>query len=126
MTDGTRVRFLHHRDCYELRMTMAKKPHRDSGAPKHSDPNQVGKESNVAANPDAPYDFAKVGPRSIEGVEASDLPDGGRGSVETVPGKELRRKLPQQTGAIGDATDVGLRGEPDVADANDHGHRKHN
>ena len=35
-----------------------------------------------------------IGPRSIEGVEASDLPDE-RGSVETDYGKEAGRDLPQ-------------------------------
>jgi hypothetical protein len=82
--------------------------------------------SNVEQNPGAPHDYAKIGPRSIEGVEASDLPDKGKGSVETIPGKELGRKLPQTTGAIGSGTDVGIRGEPDIADSEDHGHRKHN
>lgn len=68
-----------------------------------------------------------TGPTSIEGVEASDLPDKGRGPVEQNIGKELRRKPPQRTGGkIGEGTDVGLRAEPDIADAADHGGRKHN
>lgn len=82
-----------------------------------------------AANPDngaySPADFEKVGPRSIEGVEASDLPDEGRGDVFTEPSKEAGRKLPQQTGQWGEG-DTGLRGDPDVADAKEHGRsRKH-
>jgi len=72
-----------------------------------------------------PADFEKVGPTDIGGVEASELPDRGRGPVETNIGKELRRKPPGKTGE--NATgEVGLRGEPDVADAKDHGGRKHN
>ena len=65
------------------------------------------------------------GPTSIEGVEARDLPDKGRGPVETIPGKELARKTPMQTGGTING-DVGLRATPDAADSKDHGHRKHN
>ncbi|HSU67906.1 MAG TPA: hypothetical protein VLJ39_13605 [Tepidisphaeraceae bacterium] len=71
-------------------------------------------------------DFENVGPVSIEGVEASDLPDKGRGDVFTNPSKEAGRKLPQQTGQYGDGADTGLRGDPDVADAQEHGGRKKN
>lgn len=71
-------------------------------------------------------DFAKIGPTSIEGVEASDLPDQGRGDVFTNPSKEAGRKLPSQTGQWGADGDTGLRGDPDIADADEHGHRKHN
>src|SRR3954470_13135400 len=61
-------------------------------------------------------DFDKIGPRSVDGVEASDLPGGGRDSVDTDPGKAAARKLPQNTGGtIGG--DVGVRGIPDTADA---------
>jgi len=74
--------------------------------------------------PESPLDFAKIGPRSVQGLEASELPDKGRGPIETNIGKELRRKLPQQTGAIEEGTDVGMRAVPDTADAKDHGHRK--
>jgi hypothetical protein len=75
----------------------------------------------------APADYAKVGPTSIEGVEASDLPDDGRGDVFTNISKEAGRKLPPQTGQWGDAGDTGLRGDPDIADAKQHGRsRKHN
>jgi hypothetical protein len=73
----------------------------------------------------SPTDFEKVGPRSIEGVEASDLPDKGRGDLSTNPSKEAGRKLPQQTGQW-DEGDTGLRADPEVADAGEHGHRKHN
>ena len=65
------------------------------------------------------------GPTSIDGVEARDLPDKGRGPVETIAGKELGRKTPMQTGGTVGG-DVGARAMPDAADAKDHGHRKHN
>ena len=72
-----------------------------------------------------PYNFRQIGPLSSEGIVASDFPDHGRGSVNTNPGKELARQLPRRTGenSLGD---VGLRGTPDIADAEAHGHRKHN
>lgn len=70
-------------------------------------------------------DFAKIGPTSIEGVEASDLPDKGRGDVFTDPNREAGRKLPNRTGQWGTDGDTGLRGDPDVADAEEHGNRKH-
>ena len=71
-------------------------------------------------------DQVGIGPTGIEGAEASELPDHGRGLPDTDPGKELARKLPGQTGGIvGDGTDGGLASEPDLADARDHGHRKH-
>ena len=67
------------------------------------------------------------GPTDIAGAEASELPDKGRGSVNTDFGKEAARKLPVQTGGLGrDTDDVGLAGEPEVADARRHGWRKHN
>lgn len=67
-----------------------------------------------------------TGPTSIQGLEASELPDKGRGGPETSPGKELSRKLPIQTGAVGEGTDVGLAATPDGADQRDHGERKRN
>lgn len=68
---------------------------------------------------------SKVGPITEDGVEASDLPDGGRGPVETDFGKEAARHLPQQTGgAIGG--DVGVRGHPDNVQADARGGRKKN
>lgn len=69
-------------------------------------------------------DFARIGPLSIEGVEASDLPDKGRGPVETDPDHEAARNLPQNTGTI--SGEVGIRGTPDIADAAQHGGRKGN
>jgi len=65
------------------------------------------------------------GPRDIQGAEASELPDQGRGGVETDFGKQAARKLPGQTGGLGgDTDDVGLAGEPEIADARDHGKQK--
>ncbi len=71
--------------------------------------------------------YSDVGPRSIEGVEASDLPDKGRGTVDENIGKALGRKTPDHTGGTPQETggDVGLRATPDAADAADHrGHGK--
>lgn len=65
------------------------------------------------------------GPTGIEGVEASDLPDQGRGPVETDYGKEAARKTPDRTGGI-IGGDVGMRGTPDAAAADDDGGRKRN
>ena len=63
-----------------------------------------------------------VGPTSIHGVEASDLPDKGRGSVDTNLGKHLKRKTPDRTGGSPQDTggDVGIRALPGSADAADH------
>ena len=66
-----------------------------------------------------------VGPLSIEGVEASDLPGGGRGSVETDFGKEAARNVPQRTGGV-IGGEVGLRGTPDAAAADEDGGRGEN
>ena len=72
-------------------------------------------------------DQVGIGPRDIDGAEASELPDHGRGTVDTDAAKVLGRKLPGQTGGVpGDGTDVGLAGTPEIADARDHGGRKHN
>src|SRR3712207_8635173 len=58
------------------------------------------------------------GPASIAGAEASELPDGGRGTVDTNIGKVLGRKTPDHTGGtIGG--DVGIRALPGSADAAD-------
>jgi hypothetical protein len=70
-------------------------------------------------------DQVGIGPTDIDGAEASELPDKGRGPVETNPGKELRRKTPAQTGGTVGG-DVGIEATPDVADARDHGGRKRN
>ena len=98
---------------------MAKQTKKNVGTKKggQSKPNQ-------REVPPSPRDFRMVGPTSIEGVEASDLPDDGRGDVFTNPSKEAGRKLPQQTGQWGPG-DTGLRGDPDIADAKEHGHRRH-
>jgi hypothetical protein len=66
-----------------------------------------------------------VGPASIEGVEASDLPDKGKGSVETDFGKEAGRHLPEATGGtIGG--DSGMHGDAGMRDADREGGRKKN
>ena len=72
--------------------------------------------------------FSNIGPRSIDGVEARDLPDKGRGSVDQNIGKALKRKTPDHTGGSPQETggDVGMRAMPGSADADDHGSRKHN
>ena len=74
----------------------------------------------------APADYEKVGPRSVEGLEASELPDGGRGDAFTDMSNEAGRKLPPQTGQWGSEGDTGLRGDPDIADASDHGRSRKN
>ena len=75
-----------------------------------------------------PRDYDQVGPLSTQGVEASDLPDKGRGSVDENIGKTIRRKTPDKTGGSPQETggDVGIRAMPGSADAADHGLRKHN
>jgi hypothetical protein len=79
-------------------------------------------------SPDADTGHA-TGPTSIQGLEASELdkidPEGERGSVDTDPRRIAARKLPAQTGESS-AGDVGTRAMPGSADANEHGHRKHN
>ena len=99
---------------------MPGKAHKKSAQSNKSDANPQDNRSKFDES--TPRGFAQVGPRSIDGVEASELPDHGRGPVETNPGKELRRKLPQSTGAIEPTAEVGLRGEPPIADAAEHGH----
>ena len=66
--------------------------------------------------------YENTGPRSLKGVEASDLPDKGRGSVDTDVGKHFKRKTPDRTGGTPQETggDVGIRAMPDAADAADH------
>ena len=67
------------------------------------------------------------GPTDIDGAEASELPDKGRGPVEQNMTKEALRRLPSKTGGIpGNGTDVGIRGEPDIAESDEHGGRKKN
>ena len=69
--------------------------------------------------------YDKVGPQSVQGVEASDLPDKGRGPVETDFGKEAARNLPHQTGE-GAMGQVGTRGHPDAVQSDERGGRKKN
>ena len=70
-----------------------------------------------------------TGPTSPQSLEASEIdkidPAGERGSVDTDPRRIAARKLPAQTGESATG-DVGARAMPGSADANDHGHRKHN
>jgi len=81
--------------------------------------------SQSTGGPNPPSTHPNDGPLSIAGVEASDLPGGGRGSVETDRGKESARKLPQNTGGVLGG-DVGLHGTPDIAEADQHGGRGKN
>lgn len=60
-------------------------------------------------------------------VEASDLPDKGRGGVETNAQWEAARNLPQQHGGSEENNhEGGLRGSRDLNDADQHGGRKYN
>ncbi|HYE21404.1 MAG TPA: hypothetical protein VEA69_23355 [Tepidisphaeraceae bacterium] len=89
-----------------------------------NDPDRTPEPGNTAM-PQVDHRAHPTGPTSIQGVEASDLPDGGRDHVDTDPRKVNARKLPANTGGtIGG--DAGLRAMPDSADAKDHGYRKHN
>src|SRR5206468_4203114 len=87
---------------------------------------QSAKRQSQPRDTPRPADYDKVGPLSIEGVEASDLPDKGRGDVFTIPSKEAGRNLPQNTGQYGSGADTGLRADPEVAEAAKSGHRKRN
>ena len=63
-----------------------------------------------------------AGPTSTQGVEVSELPDKGRGSVETDPGQELGRHVPQHTGEVVGSDinrDTGLTGDPEIREADD-------
>lgn len=82
--------------------------------------------SQKSRNPNSPdVDTGHaIGPTSINGAEASEFPDE-RGSVDTDPAHEAKRKLPQQTGGVLEG-DVGMAAMPDSADARDHGGRKRN
>jgi hypothetical protein len=86
--------------------------------PKRDHPGQSGAKQSADA-------FKKVGPLSTEGVEAGDLEDGGRGDVDKDPRKVAQRKPPDRTGE-NTTGDVGLRGTPDIAEAEQHGGRKRN
>ncbi len=64
---------------------------------------------------------------SINDLAASDLPDKGRGPVETNIGKELGRRLPKDTGIVSaPGVDVGMRGTKADYDLDKHGGRKRN
>src|SRR5260221_2459906 len=63
-----------------------------------------------------------TGPTSVQGLEASELPDE-RGSVDTDPRREAARKVPTHTGGT-TGGDAGMRAMPGSADADDHGGRK--
>ena len=69
--------------------------------------------------------YERIGPISIEGVEASDLPDKGRGDVFTNMGKEAGRKLRDRMGDSGGG-EIGMRGHPHIAEAAKSGGRKKN
>jgi hypothetical protein len=69
--------------------------------------------------PDA-LGFDRIGPISIEGIEARDFPDKGRGPIETEKAHEAKRTLPQQSGAIDQ--EGGMRASLDISDADRHGH----
>lgn len=59
------------------------------------------------------------------GVEASELPDGGRDDVFTDPHKEAGRNLPHQHGGeLGE--EGGIRGDRAISDADRRGGRKRN
>ena len=60
--------------------------------------------------------------KSIEGLEASDLPDA-RGSVESDYGKEAGRDVPQHHGGPVSGEDTGIRGDAAVRRAARHGPR---
>ena len=59
------------------------------------------------------------------GVEASELPDGGRDDVYSDPHKDAGRNLPHQHGGeLGE--EGGIRGDRELSDADRHGRRKRN
>lgn len=84
------------------------------------DPNQTGGGRGGSESPEE-----TSGPTGIDGLEASELPDKGRGSVDTSIGKEMARKTPDHTGGV-IGGDVGIRAFPDTAEAADHGPRGKN
>ena len=105
---------------------MAQQQSSNSAKNNQQNPGQnSGDAGNTGNAGRSPADFEKVGPHSIEGVEVSDLPDKGRGDVYTNFGKEAARNVPHHTGeTVGpDALhQTGLRGTPDLSDADQHGH----
>jgi len=81
--------------------------------------NQAQQPPQQPAREDA-QGYDKVGPISIEGIEARDFPDKGRGSIETETAHEAKRIMPQQSGAIDQ--EGGMRASLDISDADRHGH----
>jgi hypothetical protein len=79
----------------------------------------------VKYTPTVGVDERKQGPTSLAGLEASELPDGGRGPVETDYGKEAARNLPQNIGGV-IGGEVGERGHPELVKADARGGRKRN
>ena len=82
-----------------------------------SDSNTSTNKGNTRAPAESSH---PTGPTSIEGAEASQLADGGRGSVETDPGKELDRTPPHHTGEAVDSDvnqDIGIAGTPQMREA---------
>ena len=76
----------------------------------------------------AALDREGEGPKSIAGLEASQLPDGGRTTPDGEPAAEsdihhdLSRKTPAETGGVvteDGRSDVGMRGTPEIADLHD-------
>jgi hypothetical protein len=64
---------------------------------------------------------------SIPDLAAQELPDGGRGPIETSPGHEIGRRIPKDTGGTSyTGDDVGLRGLKDDWEQDIHGGRKKN
>ena len=59
----------------------------------------------------------EVGPRSIAGVEARDLPDKGRGTVDQNIGKLLGREIPDHLNANPSAAGVGANRRSKRGDA---------
>ena len=82
-------------------------------------------QDQVKHTPSVGVDERKQGPTSLAGVEASELPDGGRGPVETDYGKEAASNLPQNVGGV-IGEEAGLRAHPDLVKADARGGRKRN
>ena len=82
-------------------------------------PDSHGEDEKNPGGGDSTYGHP-TGPTSIEGVVAADLPGGGRGSVNTDPGREKKRHLTSHTGEVVGSvlnTDVGATGTPSAREA---------
>jgi hypothetical protein len=113
------------RDRLQARWLHVPQPPLAKGAAAMQNQTREGEKRNARPDQVDQSQQHPIGPTSVQGVEASDLPDKGRGDVDTNIGKVLGRKLPGQTGGeIGG--DVGMRAMPDSADSKDHGYRKNN